>query len=103
MNDIIALLVVASAFAGAILFHAHEASAWRVERANLLDRLMARTYQEFVYATKPDVTEPERPQMTTDAAEAAYAQEQESLDLAWHERNQREHPELYPDGIEAVA
>lgn len=82
MNETIALLVISAAFGAAVLFHLWEAKAWRAERANLLDRLMARTYQEFVYSTKPDTTE--TPQLTTDEAEQAWyaAHERETGEAA---------------------
>lgn len=94
----LAFAILAATF---LVYHILEARTWSHERAKLLDRIMARNYGEFVYTRT--VSEAETPQMITDEAEAAYAKEVQTLDRAWHERNAKEHPELYPDGIEAVA
>lgn len=61
---------------------------WSTERGQLLDRIMARSYADFVHTTT--VTGVETPQMTSDEAEAA-----------WHEQNKAKHPDQYPD--EALA
>ena len=72
-----------------LVFHAKESAAWRVERQDLLNRIMARNYAEFIYAQPTERVE--TPQMYTDADEAA-----------WHEKNRKEHPDLYPEDVEAV-
>jgi hypothetical protein len=84
--DTIALLVLAAALAGLGYFHWREAQAWRTERADLLNRLMARTYQEFVYSTPPDTT-------------VATPPPPDISDQAWHEKNRDAHPDQYPDGL----
>lgn len=57
----------------------YERSQWNSERAQLLDRLMARNWGEYVAGTRT-IEAPETPQLTTDEAEAAWyaAQRQES-------------------------
>jgi hypothetical protein len=69
-----------------LAYHILEARAWSAERSRLLDRVMARSYNEFVYSQA--ATTEEVPQMTSDEAEAA-----------WHEANRSKHPELYPDEV----
>lgn len=76
-----------------------EREQWRVERADLLNRIMARNYNEFVHTVT--TASVETPQMTTDEAEAKWSVTHESADEAWHEENRRQHPELYPDDVTA--
>ena len=82
MSETIALLVVTAAFGAAVLFHAKESAAWRAERADLLNRIMAKTYSEFVYSTKTEASE--TPQLTSDEAESAWyaAQARETGEVA---------------------
>jgi hypothetical protein len=88
MIDFIALLLVA--MLGAVLYwHAIESASWQAERAELLNRIMARNYTDFVYSKPTEHVE--TPQMYTDADEAA-----------WHAKNRKEHPDLYPEDVEAV-
>lgn len=68
--------------------HARERSEWTQERSRLLDRIMARSYTDFVYTTK------------TEAEADTTAIAPEAPDLAWHEQNFKDHPEQYPDGVE---
>lgn len=73
----LALATVTALLIGAVYVHVTESAAWRDERAELLDRVMAKTYSEFVYTAT--ATTVETPQLTTDALEAA-----------WYEANARE-------------
>lgn len=107
MVETVALLVLAAALAGLGFFHYREAQAWRAERAQLLDRIMARSYTDYVYATKPETAEP--PQLLTDSDEAKWYAEHgpkddgdqylSKTDAEWHRQNFAEHPEAYPDGL----
>lgn len=71
-----------------LAYHIFMERAWSKERGQLLNRIMAKSYNEFVYTAT--TTTAETPQMTTDEAEAA-----------WHEQNKAKHPELYPDEVAA--
>lgn len=84
------------ALAAAIALYAVESRAWRAERRDLLNRVMARNYNEYAHTVT--ATTSETPQMTSDEAEAAWAiAHATEADAAWHAENRRLHPELYPD------
>ena len=74
----LALAITAALLGAAVLFHAYEARQWRFERTQLLDRLMSRSWGEYVAGTRV-VDQEETPQLTTDEAEQA-----------WYEAQQRE-------------
>lgn len=59
-----------------LVYHLLEARIWARERGELLNRVMARTYQEFVYKAP---AQDDTPQLTTDA-----------LETLWYEAQQRE-------------
>ena len=75
-----AFALVAALLVGSVYFHVRESAAWREERSELLDRVMARSYNEFAYTAT-----------TTTPAEPV-------SDDTWHEQNAARHPDLYPDG-----
>lgn len=54
-----------------LVYHVLEARSWSRERAQLLDRLMARNWGEYVAGVRA-VDESDTPQLTTDAIEAAW-------------------------------
>lgn len=107
MNDTIAMLVLAAVLGAVIAFHLYEAKAWRAERADLLSRIMAKTYTDYVYTQPQPTAADETPQLLTDAAEAKFHAEHivatMAADTEWHRQNYADHPEQYPDGLPSVA
>lgn len=91
MSELIAILVLVAALVAVLFYHATEAAAWRAERRDLLNRVMAKNYTDYVYAKPSESVE--IPQMYTDADE-----------VAWHKKHAKENPELYPDdaNMEAI-
>jgi len=73
--ELIAVSIVAVVFMAlavvAIAFHLREAEAWRKERSDLLARIMARSWGEYVSGT---TALPQNPleQLSTDEIEAAW-------------------------------
>lgn len=65
-----------------LAYHILMEHAWSKERAQLLDRLMSRSWGEYISGTRT-VDQPETPQLTTDEAEQAwYAAEQRMLEAS---------------------
>jgi len=71
MTELIAPAILTALLVGAVFFYRAESQAWRAERAQLLDRLMARDFDSYRAAsyTTPHV---DIPQLTSDQAEAAW-------------------------------
>lgn len=82
MNELIVFAALSSLIAVQTLATIRERKEWAQERSRLLDRIMAKTYNEFVHTVT----------MTTAEAPTPISDE------AWHKQNYAEHPELYPDG-----
>lgn len=95
--ETLVVAVVLSAYVTVLtLAQVRERREWAAERSRLLDRIMARSYNELVRTTTTATLE--TPQMTSDEAEAKWALDHRYDDEAWHKQNMAEHPELYPDG-----
>lgn len=66
-----AFTVVVLLLALSVAFYMREARAWRDERAQLLDRLMARNWGEYIQGTREVDSTPIQ-QLSTDELEAAW-------------------------------
>ena len=71
MIEALALALLGAAFGAALLFYRQESMAWRVERADLLNRLMVKDWTEYRAMIQPQ-TRTVVPSFATDEEEAAW-------------------------------
>lgn len=84
MIEIVALILVGAALAGVFVMHEFERRAWTRERADLLNRLMVKHWNEY-QALQPTTEGPPVRQVITEADEAKWWEEQRS-------KAEKEHP-----------
>lgn len=78
MTELLALIPTTAALIAAVFFYHRESAAWRAERADLLNRLMARDWTEYRAMTH-EPPHYQIPQFSTD-----------ELESLWYESQRRE-------------
>lgn len=71
MTELLVAIPLTAALIAAVFFYRAEAQAWRAERADLLNRIMAKDWQEYRAATF-DAPHHAIPQFSTDELEAQW-------------------------------